>query len=273
MALGWLKNSKLTNMRIREDRRPIYTFGYIDESGTSERYFGAGLLLSGPAVSGVHDRRLNEHIRQLKVRSGIKLCGDVGWKKVPSKEGMYLDLYTRYIDGFFRQPDLSFHCIVVDTQRYPLNGREYFHGSKDAGIDAFCFHLVRGRVLKPRAVSRHLVLRLDRRNRPKKQALALLRSRLREAALRYGGPNPPAVKLRSITGARHPLVQVTDVLLGAVTASLNGKTRNRCKLGLIERLGERLGRAPGAPTPPWERKFNVWHFEADPPESENGRAT
>jgi len=29
-------------MRVSDDPNPIYTFGYIDESATSKRYFGWG---------------------------------------------------------------------------------------------------------------------------------------------------------------------------------------------------------------------------------------
>jgi hypothetical protein len=249
-------------MRVASDTTPRYTFGYLDESATSQRYFGCGMLVHGPDVSGVLDKRLNEHIRSLKVAAGIRLRGDVAWKKTPSRDGQYLTLYRRYIEGFFRQPALSFHAIVVDTHRYPLDSRTFFRGSKDAGIDAFAFQLLRSRLL-PRIPAGAIVrLKFDRRCRPHDQGLRSIGARLRQCAATAYPDDPPAIRLASVEGGRHPLVQVADVLLGCVTASLNGNTQSRGKLALIDLLTQKLRRNPADPTPLWEQQFSVWHFEA-----------
>jgi hypothetical protein len=52
-------------------------------------------------------------------------------------------------------------------------------------------------------------------------------------------------------------VQVTDLLLGCVTADLNRQTRSATKLGLIDHLAGALGRRPSDSTLPNESKFNV----------------
>lgn len=249
-------------MRGAEDRKPICTFGYIDESATSQRFFGCGLLLHGPCVSGADDKHLNEHIRQLKVQAGIRPRGDVSWKKTPNRDGNYLGLYRRYIDGFFCQPNLAFFALVVDTHRYPLDAKAFFRGSKDAGIDAFTFHLLRSHLLNDPGGSTRLRLRFDRRVRPARHSLQHLVRRLRQSGTLSGGGTPLCITFRSVTGGRHPLLQVADILLGCVTASLNAAARSQGKLALLAHLEERLGRKPAEATPPWEKKFNVWHFEA-----------
>jgi len=251
-------------VRMRADDREIYSFGYVDESGTSERFFGCGLLVHGPGVSGREGVAINERLARLKERHGMTRQGDFGWKKVPSKPGKYLDFYRTCIDGFMARGSLAFHALVVDTRRYRLDSRKFFRGSKDHGIDAFAYHLVRARVLRFWRDGQELYIRFDQRQRPDGLDLVQLRDRLRKAVPESGFP-APRIRVRSVSGDRHPLLRLCDVLLGCVTADLNAKTTRKTKLALIDHLSQHLGRSPGVATPPSEKKFNVWHFEVQKP--------
>ena len=249
-------------MRLRHDARKNSSFAYVDEAGTSQRFFACGVLVHGPLVSGKDDERLNEHIRMLKVEAGIRLRGDVCWKKTP-KPGKYLNLYLRYIEGFFRHPRLSFNAIVVDTHKYPLDSKTFFAGSKDVGIDVFAFHLIEKRIVRFWTGGTRLHIRYDRRSRPREAYLAKLTSRLRQSEI-YSENKPSAliIRGRSVTGGRHSLLQVADVLLGCVVAPLNSALKHDGKLQLSDSVRSHLGRDPTEPTPPSEKKFNVWRFEA-----------
>jgi hypothetical protein len=249
-------------MRVREDSVGRYTFGYIDESGTSSRYFACGLLIHGPHISGIEDNILNQQLRNLKTECGICTTGDIAWKKVPTKPGQYFDLYRSFLQGFFRHPNLSFNALVVDTHQYPLDSQIFFRGSKDLGIDSFSFHLVRSRILRFWKGDERLYLRFDRRQRPTNLTLRNLAFRLR-TILPQTDTLSPRITTRSINGARHPLVQITDLLLGCVTSSLNKQTQSVTKLQLIHELGDLIGFDPGQSTDPSCAKFNVWHFEAN----------
>jgi hypothetical protein len=59
-------------------------------------------------------------------------------------------------------------------------------------------------------------------------------------------------------------MQLSDLLLGSITSSLNAKTKSAGKLALADYLASRLGRRPATPTHPGESKFNVWYFRAGP---------
>jgi hypothetical protein len=247
---------------MRDDSRCIYTFGYLDESGTSERWFACGVLIHGPKVSAVEDIALNQQLREAKVDSGIRLRGDLGWKKIPNRPGQYLDLYTAYVDFFFREPALSFNAIVVDTHKCPLDSRQFFRGSKDLGIDAFAIQLIRCRILRFWSGGERLYLRFDRRSRPDGATLLRVYGRLREIAkteIRTGNP-PPTLNARAVSGGAHPLVQVADLLLGSVCASANGRGLAGGKQAVIRKVADHLGRDPGKVTPPSTKKFNVWYF-------------
>lgn len=245
----------LNPARLRHDTQPVWTFAYVDESGTSERWFAVGMLVHGSGISKADDIHLNDHIRSLKLEAGIQLRGDVCWKKTPKNPGRYLDYYLRCIDEFFQDPMLSFHAIVVDTHRHPLDSRTFFRGSKDAGIDAFAFHLLRARVLRGLHCEHHLHIRFDRRCRPDDATVARITTRLRSEA-----DDSIQITARSITGGRHPLIQVADLLVGAITACQNQRTTSSGKLQIISRVREHLGHDPAEPTPPGKCKFNVWYF-------------
>ncbi len=250
--------------RMREDCRRIYTFGYLDESGTSERWFACGVVVHGPKVSGLDDDTLNLRLRHAKASSGIRLRGDIGWKKTPNKPGKYLDLYLAYVDFFFQEPRLSFNAIVVDTHKYPLDSPRFFRSSKDLGIDAFAIQLIRCRILRYWSGGERLYLRFDRRSRPDEATLLRVHGRLRRIAdteVRVDC-QPPALNVRAITGGAHPLVHVTDLLLGSVCASANGRGLSGGKGLLLRRVSYHLGWEPGQATSPTTKKFNVWYFSA-----------
>ena len=223
--------------RMKRDSGETYTFGYLDESATSQcRYFGCGLLIHGPCVSGMKDRGLNQCYREWQQEHGFSLNADIGWKKVPTKPGKYLSYYLALVDAFFSNPQLSFHALVVDTQHYPLDSDRFFKGSADRGIDSFAYHLIRARAIRFPQGSKQLYFRFDRRQRPAGQALRTLGSRVREAADELAAKSGEriSVRMRSIDGPRHPLIFIADILLGAVTADLNGKTYSAGKLEVTE---------------------------------------
>jgi hypothetical protein len=248
--------------RVRDDDRRIFTFAYLDESGTSERFFASGLLVHGPRVSGADDESLNQLLREAKKASGFDLRADIGWKKIPNKPGKYLDLYRSFVDLFFREPQLSFNSILVDTHEYPLDSRTFFRGSKDRGIDAFSVQLIRCRLLRYWEGGERLHLRFDRRSRPDGVTLLDVLAKLRRIArseVRTGAA-PPTLTARSITGGRHPLVQLADLLVGSVCAAGNGRGGSGGKAAMIQHVAAYLGGSPGSPTSPRTRKFNVWSF-------------
>ena len=212
-------------------------------------------------MTGFQAKRLNDHIRKLRVESGLKPRGDIGWKKIPSREGKYLNLYRRYVEGFFRQPSLSFFSIIVDTHCYPIDSKTYFHGMKDAGIDGFSFQLIRSHLI-PRISEDEVVrLKFDRRSRPPELGLRKIGKRIRQCASKTYPDNPPSFRLSSVQGGRHPLIHVADLLLGSITASLNSKIRSNGKLAILNLIKQKLGRNPSDKTKPWEQKFNVWYFK------------
>ncbi|GEM_PF-4662767 len=189
---------------------------------------------------------------------------DIVWKKVPTKPGKYLDFYLALVRSFFENKDLSFHALVVDTSKSPLDSHKFFKSSKDHGIDAFAYHLIRSRVLRFPAGSERLHIKLDRRQRPPDLTTRDLGVRLREADRDFAtvsGHPPLTIRLNSVKGGQHTLLHLCDLLLGAVTADLNRKTRSMGKLAILRELSKCLGRSTGEATPPVERKFNVWHFD------------
>ncbi len=104
-----------------------------------------------------------------------------------------------------------------------------------------------------------LYLRFDQRSRPEVAALSHVSRRLRAAM-----PSGVRVGLRSVVGSRHPLLHVTDLLLGGVTGALNANVTSAGRLALLDMLTRALGRSPCEATGPNEHKFSIWLFEAMP---------
>lgn len=245
-------------MRLRYSDSPVCTFGYLDESGSGQRYFACGAVIHGPHVSGRADAELNRALREAKKQFGFQPRGDIGWKKVPTKDGKYRKFYNCLVDMFFGDPRLMFKAVVVNTGHFKLDSRQFYRGSKDAGMDSLMFHLMRSHLLRDWHGDRVLYLRFDRRDRPDEARFDRLRSRLCALSL---GVERPTISTRNVQGGSHPLMHVVDLLLGTVTAGLNERTTSPGRLALMARVQDHLGRPPWLQTAPNEAKFNVWHFK------------
>jgi len=233
---------------------------YADESSTNERYFGAGVVLYFPESRDMESKAY-EHLRAVKRKYGFGVRKDIHWANLPSKTDRYSACCMEYLDLFLKAKRLFFSCIVVDTQKYSLNSWLFYDRVKDKGIDSFMYYLLSRRVLLP--LAGHVdkfVFRLDRRKRPAGITALQIRQRLRSYC-RDEMAKPASILLRSCEGSRHPIIQMTDLLLGATMARWNGKAKSLVKLSMIEKLENGIGRPLNQVTPPKDRRFNVWAFE------------
>jgi hypothetical protein len=73
--------------------------------------------------------------RELKNKWG--LLDRLKWQKVPTKSGRFFDGYKEFLKSFVETDNVYFKCMVIDTQKYPLNNAKRWAGDALVGYQKF----------------------------------------------------------------------------------------------------------------------------------------
>lgn len=225
----------------------VQTFSvFCDESWRTTR--GGGARVTGGAMicplSEV--RPCAEAMRSLKVKYGAKPDFEVKWSKVsPAKA----DFYKEMIDLFFHRDALRFVGAVAEPgtapeeeERIPRHGMREELDRRLLGAALQGPHRYR---IYTGVTDTHGGARLRR---------------LRETvdALPPGAGRPRVERIQQIRARESELLQLADLLTGALAWANRGLGGNAGKAAIVARLQERFGQeAPGDSFAPQDPKFHV----------------
>ncbi|MEW6717259.1 MAG: DUF3800 domain-containing protein [Chloroflexota bacterium] len=220
---------------------------YCDESSISSARY---MLIGGLWVPWETEATLKAMLSA--VRATRKLRAEMKWTKVSHK---MLPAYRDFVDMFFSEDTLSFKCIVLDT--HVLDHQTYHRGDKELGFYKFYFQVVSRNLL---AGNLYWLYTDERKNR-KPYRLEVLKLTVNRWWNKQAGVQP----LRAVEPRRshdEDILQLADILLGAIAYAWNGRRNSPAKLALIEHIAHRLGwptlRLATRPTAP---KVNIWKWE------------
>ena len=189
--------------------------------------------------------------------------GEVKWTKV--KRGGQLKMALRLVDSFFERNRLSFHAYTLEQSVIDLE-----HHKRDRDL-AHRKHFTQFlsnkmiRIIQKRGLATQFHVWVDpiaSRYDKADEALQTVSTNIIQKLYRYGRPGHEPVQVRTQDSKERAAIQICDVLLGAITASYNGKVRDSSpKSEVCTRIAEHLGWPDlRADTKPYERKFNIWNF-------------
>lgn len=189
---------------------------------------------------------------------------EVKWGKTPKKEGKYYDGYKALIEAF-RDLDLAYKALIIDTRRYPLKHRLFTFGSSELGYYKFFYQLLYSGIIKRNnRINYHVYL--DRRPKEDVGSVSTLEECIYRAAFRDDFPEVGQWRCCDIQEADSkvsPCLQLVDLLTGAVGARWNQAAQTPTKLGLINFVEHALGvdmRVGNMPL--GNQKFNLWLFKS-----------
>lgn len=216
---------------------------YCDESSTTAKRY---MLIGGLWVPWYAERPIRVALQN--VREEYALGSEMKWIKVSQSK---LSAYKEFVDTFICAPGVSFKCIVLDTR--VIDYKRYHNNDKDLGFYKF-YYLVISRNLKPW----HLYwLYPDNRTARRANSLQILRGAVNGYCLSRGAHQNVLQAIEPRDSKQDDLLQVADIVLGAVACEWNKDTTNSAKLELAEYIKLRT-KAVSLATGQSNGKLNIW---------------
>jgi len=218
----------------------VYCDEALPDLFTSRRPQGRYLMIGSLWLPAGMRAKTKDKIAALRARNGV--WGEMKWTKIsPMKQAFYEEL----IDVFMSfGMDMCFRCIAVDRENANLS----FH-EDDGELDFYKFY---------HQLLHHWILNFN------EYRIFCDRRRLRDLkrGLHRSNLSAMIVDIQSLPSPEVVLLQLCDVLLGAVGSRLNNTLgEGTAKEAVVKKLEESLGiRGRIEPTPRTEEKFNVFEY-------------
>jgi hypothetical protein len=229
---------------------------YCDESRqTADRYMVIGGIMA-----------LREHEAQFAdamalYRQSHKMHAELKWTKVSDQK---LGEYKSLIDLFFSVNQLfHFESIVIDTQE--IDNRLYNKNNPELGFYKLLYQFLLHSFGSQLQSNDRCIIFLDQRTTSHYKLptlCAILNNGLQK---HYGFSHRPARNIQAIDSKAANLIQIVDIITGAIGYEMNGAhTRSgakRSKVILAEYLAQKAGLVNlQQPTPRSWKHFSIWHF-------------
>lgn len=222
---------------------------YCDESRHTSDAADRFLVIGAISCPREAKREVVHRIHCLQARHAAR--GEFGWSKVaPGKADFFAELIALFLD----EPSLRFRCLVTD--RTALKHDLFNDGDKELGFYKLYYQML-VHWLQPGNVY-HVYLDWQRNASQERFA------DLREILGRKLSGRAKLACLEPVSSHEQPLVQLTDVLIGAVGYAWNQRSASRAKVDFCNRLAAAIGKPSLAFSSPWkgsDPKFNVFNWQ------------
>ncbi|KGF20034.1 MULTISPECIES: DUF3800 domain-containing protein [Micrococcaceae] len=222
---------------------------YCDESTHLENDQMPYLVLGAVSCPQAKTPEVLSRLHEIRKKHGLSHEFETKWTKVsPSKIDYYLDL----IDYFFDDDDLSFRAIVADKKGL-AHGR--FSQDHDTWYYKMLFLLFKP--LIPGGLGT-VNIYLDKKDTRSGEKVRELHNVIANSNYDF---NKKKVRRVQILESHHVgLLQLADLLIGAVNYANRGLTSSSAKLQLVERIRSRSQKTLTEKTLPSEKKVNIFQW-------------
>ncbi|MBK9577033.1 MAG: DUF3800 domain-containing protein [Fibrobacteres bacterium] len=222
---------------------------YCDESCHLEHDGIQAMALGAIWVEQAQVKQLHVEFRSILARHGVPETMEIKWTKLsPRMAKLYLEL----VDWFFDSPHLHFRGLVVPDKsklRHDAFGQDH-----DKWYYKMFFYLLRAVLTR----ENRFRVYLDYKDTVGARKVEELHKILSNDKYDF-----EKSIVRSIHLARSHqvgLLQMVDVLIGALTYNARGLTSSKAKQAVVQRIRERSGLTLAKTTLPSEKKFNLFFW-------------
>tara|TARA_R110002111_G_scaffold262881_1_gene342666 strand:- start:7498 stop:8229 length:732 start_codon:yes stop_codon:yes gene_type:complete len=240
------------------DEIPIQEWAcYADESSiTKDKYSVVGCTV-------VRSNRLRLILDGLQhLREKHSMYAELKWSKVSNQK---FDAYLDFVDFFFSMRErgyLAFYATTFDNHRW--DHRKYNDGDPDIGLSKLYYQMLLRQYIRQYGDLASLYVCMDRR-RSSTSFEDLQKILNAGAAKDYGLDFGPVRMLTARDSKKSDMLQINDIILGAVAAHKNGKHKlndtRAAKRDLANRVAEGAGVKEYLTTGSANSSFSIWNFK------------
>lgn len=228
---------------------------YCDESCHLERDGHDLMVLGAIAAPHARVRALADTLRDLKEAHGLPRRFEIKWTKVsPAK----LDFYLAAVDLFLADPDLSFRAYVAH-EKSQLRHQD-FHQCHDEWYAKTYYALLRPLV---ETSGYRFRIYVDIKDTIGGRRVATLHRYLSNKL--HDPDNRIIVRIQIVRSDEVELLQLADLLIGAVSHANRGLITSTAKQALIRRVEIGAGVSLLRGTHKTDHKVNLFHWHPQPP--------
>jgi len=223
---------------------------YCDESCHLEHDREKVMVLGAMWCPLSKTQEINKRIREIKRRHGLAGDFEIKWTKVSkSKVQFYLDL----VDYFFDDDDLHFRAVVIPDKSKLDHVR--FGQDHDTWYYKMYFCLLSALIESENCFRIYLDMK-DTRSNPKIEKLYEVL-----ANAQYDFERSIIARLQAVRSHEVAILQLTDLLVGAISYANRRLSGNAGKLEVIEHIKERSRLSLVRSTLLRETKLNIFVWE------------
>ena len=224
---------------------------YCDESCHLEHDNQQVMVLGAIWCPSDEIRNIGVRVREIKKRHRLSQNFEIKWTKIsPAKKQFYIDL----IDYFFDDNDLHFRALIVpdkDKLRH-----DFFNQSHDDFYYKMYFDMLKV-ILNPNARYRIFLDIKDTRGATKVKKLhSVLCNSI------YDFSRQILKDVQTIRSHESEILQLTDLLVGAMSYVNRGLNSSEAKLEIVKRISERSHYSLTRTTLLREEKINIFVWDA-----------
>ncbi|NOX41726.1 MAG: DUF3800 domain-containing protein [Alphaproteobacteria bacterium] len=225
---------------------------YCDESCHLENDNIPVMVLGGTYCRAGEVKRISRAIRELKLHHGLAPDFEVKWTKVSRGK---LDFYRTLVALFLQDDALCFRGVlipdkaVLDHERFGQNHDEWYY--------KMYYTMLRYVFTAPNRYRVYLDIKDTRGGHKTRHLHDVLCNSL------YDFNHETVVRVQQVRSHESELLQLTDLLIGAIAYENRGLTGSEAKLALISDLKAALGPGVLSQTTAFQRrKFNLLRWQA-----------
>lgn len=224
---------------------------YCDESCHLEHDHIPVMVMGALVCPAEERRRITESIWLLKEKHGLARNFEAKWTKVsPAQKNFYGEL----IDLFFNEDALSFRAVVIPDKSLLDHGR---FGQNHDDFYYKMYYLLLTALLEN---SNRYCIYLDIKDTQGQKKVNKLHEVLCNAHLDFD--RDMIERVQQVHSHEVELMQLTDLLIGALAYRFRNLTGSQAKLALIEQVKLRSGLSLSSSTLLSARKFNLFVWDA-----------
>lgn len=207
------------------------------------------MVLGAIACPSSLSREVNVRLREIRAKHRIQPSFELKWTKVSPAQ---IDFYLDVIDYFFDDDDLNFRAVVA----YKKGLDHYrFNQTHDDWYYKMMFYLIRNVI----PAQGEAFIYLDKKDTNGQEKIDRLRTVIANAEFDFDRNN---IRRLQIVESHHVgLLQLADLLIGAVNYANRQDTESEAKLRLIERIRQRSGVSLTRTTLLSETKMNIFRWQ------------